>query len=46
MTLVQDLYKMIVMANYQDVIGNDVGAIIYGFEIQVHIKLEKILQLT
>ena len=51
MTLIQNLYQMMIMAascilvtsHYQYIDGDYVGAFINGFEIQVHIKLEKVL---
>ena len=55
MTLVQYLYQMVIMASiwtwicipyYQNVISNDVGALVNCFKIQVHVKLEEILWLT
>ena len=55
MALVQYLYQTVIMAsiwtwfcipNYQDIVGDDVGACVNCFQIQVHIKLEEILQLT
>ena len=35
-----------VTSHYQYIISDDVGAFIDGFEVQVHIKLEKVLQLV
>ena len=55
MALIQDLYQVIVMASstwtyitpyYQNFISNDLSALVDSLEIQIHIELAIVLQLT